>query len=115
MFADDTNLFCLSDDIKTLLLNTNLELKKISEWFRANKLSLNEDKTTFTIFNRDILPLSLPILKINDFDIKRLSSIKFLGVFVDEHLRWTGHIIIFLKKIIKNPRSIMQIKTFSKC
>ena len=37
MFTDDTNLFCLSNDIKTLFLNTNLELKKISEWFWANK------------------------------------------------------------------------------
>ena len=44
MFADDTNLFCLINDIKTLFLNTNFELKTISEWFRANK-SLDEDKT----------------------------------------------------------------------
>ena len=50
MFADDTNLFCSSNDIKTLFLNTNLE--QISDWFRANKLSLNEDKTTFTLFHR---------------------------------------------------------------
>ena len=33
MFADDTNLFCSSNAIKTLFLNTNLELKKISEYF----------------------------------------------------------------------------------
>ena len=52
MFTDDTNLFCSSNDIKTLFLNTNLELKKMSEWFRTNKLSLNEYKTTFTLFNR---------------------------------------------------------------
>ena len=30
----------------------NLELRKISEWFRANKLSLNEDKTRFILFHR---------------------------------------------------------------
>ena len=30
IFADDTNLFCSSNDIKTLFLNTNLELQKIS-------------------------------------------------------------------------------------
>ena len=73
MFADGTNLFCSSNDIKTLFLNTNLELKKISEWFRANKLSLNEDKNTFALFhrfqNRGNLPLRLPVLKINDYDI----------------------------------------------
>ena len=67
MLADDTNLFCSSNDIKIIFLNTNL---KISEWFQANKLSLNEDKTTVALFHRihdrDNLPLRLPILKIND-------------------------------------------------
>ena len=67
-----------------------MELKKISEWFRPNKLSLNENKTKFTLFHKiqdkDNLLLRLPILKINDYDIQRSSSIKFLGVLVDEHL-----------------------------
>ena len=35
MFADDTNLFCSNNDIKSLFLNTNSELKNISEWFQA--------------------------------------------------------------------------------
>ena len=39
MFGDDTNLFCLSNKLKTLFLNTNFELKKISVCFCANKLS----------------------------------------------------------------------------
>ena len=77
-FVDDTNLFCSGNGIKTLFLNTNLELKKIYEWFRANKSSLNEDKTTFTLFHRiqdrDNLPLRLLVLKINDYDIKISSS-----------------------------------------
>ena len=90
MFADDTNLFCANKKIKPLFLKANLELRKISEWFRANKLSLNEDKTRFTLFHRpqdiDNLPLLLPALKINDYEIKLSSSIKFLGILVDEHL-----------------------------
>ena len=60
MFADDTNLFCSSNDIKTLFLNTNLEIQKISEWFRANKLSLNEDKATFTLFHRFRIETTYP-------------------------------------------------------
>ena len=61
MSADDTNLFCSNKKIKPLFLKANLELGKISEFFRPNKLSLNEDKTRFTLFHRpqdrDNLPL----------------------------------------------------------
>ena len=56
-----SQLFCSNKKIKLLFLKANLELRKISEWFRANKLSLNEDKTRFTLFHRpqdrDNLPL----------------------------------------------------------
>ena len=58
----------------------HIELEKISEWFQANKLSLNEDKTRFTLFhklqNGVNLPLQLSVLKINNYNIKRSSSIK---------------------------------------
>ena len=67
MFADDTNLFSSNKKIKLLFLKENLELWKRSEWFRAIKLSLNKDKTRFTLFHRpqdkDNLPLQLPALK----------------------------------------------------
>ena len=52
MFADDTNLFCSNNEIKPLFLKANLELGKISEWFLANKLFLNKDKTRFRLFYR---------------------------------------------------------------
>ena len=67
MFANDTNLFCSKIIIKPSFLKANLELGKISEWFRAKKLCLNRDETRFTLFHRpqdrDNLPLQLPALK----------------------------------------------------
>ena len=98
MFADDINLLCESKTVKTLFLKENVELEKISERFQANKLSLNEDKTRFTLFNnfqdRENLPLQLPALKINNYKIKRSISIKLLGVMVDKKLSWKDHINI---------------------
>ena len=64
MFADDTNLFFSK---KPLLLKAHLELGKISELSRANKLCLHKDKARFTLFhrfqNRDNLPLKVLALK----------------------------------------------------
>ena len=116
MFADDTNLFCSNKEIKTLFMKANIELKKISEWFRANKLPLNEDKTNFTLFHksqdRDNLPLRLPVLKINNYEIKRSASIKFLGVIIDEHLSWIDHISIIENKLSKNLGLLYKAKRF---
>ena len=98
MFADDTNLFFRGKHIKTLFQTENIELEKIAIWFQANKLSLNEGKAKFSLFHKswdkDNLPLKLPILRINNFEIKRTKSIKFLGIMVDENLAWNDHIHI---------------------
>ena len=62
MFADDTNLFLSHKNINDLFLNMNNELQNISTWFKANKLSLNLDKTKWSLFHplhkKDNIPLS---------------------------------------------------------
>ena len=50
MFADDTNLFLSDENISELFQQMNKELKSVSTWFKANKLSINTDKTKWTIF-----------------------------------------------------------------
>ena len=105
MFADDTNLFFSHKNIKELFLNVNSELSKVIQWFNGNKLSLNKDKTKYTIFHKvrqkDNIPLKLPSLFINDKEIKQVDSIKFLGIMLDEHLTWRNHITAIENKISK--------------
>ena len=111
MFADDANLF----------LWGNLELEKISEWFSANKLQIkkswNEDRTRFTLFrrpqNKDNLPLRLPaLLWKNNYEIKRPSSIKFLGIVVVEDLSWIDHINTVENKLSKTVCLLFKAKSF---
>ena len=68
------------------------ELEKVNKWLQANKLSLNVDTTKYTFFHkliqRDNIPLQLPTLVINKKIIKRVESIKFVGVMLDENLTW---------------------------
>ena len=100
-------------------MKVNIEHEKISEWFQANKLSLNEDKTRFTLFSsfqdRENLPLQLPALKINNHKRKRSISIKLLGVLVDERLSWKDHINITENKLSKTLGLLHNAKTIVKC
>ena len=106
MHVDDTNLFYSNNDIETLFSTVNMELEKISEWFKANKLSLNIKKTNYTLFHKnstkDDLPLKLPDLKIVNSVLKRQTSIKFLGVMLDENISWKEHTKTVENKLSKN-------------
>ena len=49
-FADDTNLILIDKSLKKINKFANHDLKLASEWVRANRLSLNADKTEIVIF-----------------------------------------------------------------
>ena len=82
------------------------ELQKINECFISNKLSVNVKKNKYSIFHRpskkDNIPLVLPKLTINNSEIARTESIKFLGVLLGEELGWKTHIKYIENKISKN-------------
>ena len=54
MFADDTNIFYEHNDLKTLFSLLNQELQKINEWLEANTLSLNVEKTKYSLFHKQV-------------------------------------------------------------
>ena len=104
MFADDTNLFFKHSDINVLLGKINKELTNVSNWFNANKLSSNVKTIKHSFFHKsskkDNIPL--PLLNLNINGIFNASSIKFLGVLIDENLTKRDHIHTVEKKITKN-------------
>ena len=116
MFADDTNLFYEHKDLQTLFSLVNQELQKINEWFEANKLSLNVEKTKYSLFHKpsrkDDLPLLLPRLLIKKHKVERVKSIQFLGVLLDENLSWKDHITYVENKITKNIGLLYRAKLF---
>ena len=116
MFADDTNLFYSYQNVKALFGTVNCELQKICEWFRENKLSLNVTKTNYTLFHKsstkDKLPVKILELKLGNSVIKRKSSVKFLGVMLDENISWKDHIKPIEKKLAKNIGLLYQAKPY---
>ena len=50
LFADDTNIYYESTNLKELETTVNEELKKLSLWLNINRLALNVSKTNFVIF-----------------------------------------------------------------
>ena len=102
---EDKNFFYNHKNIHCLFPDVNKELTNINEWFVANKLSFNVEKTKYCLFNKpskkDNILLQIPNLTINNCKIKREESIKFLGVLLDENVTWKEHLKYIENKCAK--------------
>ena len=77
----------------------NTELDRISLWLNVNTLSLNIKKTHYMIFNRKKKCFCDVMLRIDRQLIEEVSETKFLGVIIDNGLKWKKHIQYAPKKI----------------
>ena len=105
MFADDTNLFISDSNIENLFETKNEELRKVANWFKANKPSLNNSKTKYSLFNyirkRKNTSNTLPPLHIDKVPVKREFVTKFLDLYFDENVSWKHRINIVSSKVCK--------------
>ena len=100
IFADDTNLFYSNSNLAELESIVNYNLKMVSDWLTANKVSLNIDKTNFIIFHPpQKVKGHLVKLTIDKREIAQEKFIKYLGLIIDSHLSWKYHILHISKKI----------------
>ena len=99
LFADDTNVFLFDQNSKNLSLKAADCLNKLNDWFTANKLSLNLTKTCYMVFSSkkdDDIKLFL-----NNIEIEKVQSCKYLGIYIDDELNWQAHVNYVYNKIIK--------------
>ena len=93
IFADDTNVFFHFSNIDELLKTGKEIMTALNSLFSVNKMNLNAEKSTFTIFKSCRKVIDLPdSIEFLDHEIKRTSHIKFLGLTLDENLSWNQHI-----------------------
>ena len=101
LFADDSNVFFAHKNPYTLVQIINLELQKLTQWIRANKLSLNLQKTKYMIFSNTIEALPADII-LDDSPLECVSQITFLGITVDNKLSWKPHVLNVCKTLSRN-------------
>ena len=85
LFAQDTYLHMSHQNLETLQLRVNNEIKKVDYWMSMNRLTLNYSKCKYMIISKDI-DTSLFTLKITNLSIKRADCIQYLLVLLDDKL-----------------------------
>ena len=110
LFADDTNLFATGYNLNDIVSEINKEIANIYAWVKANKLSLNIDKTNFMLFTPKCVPQSINGIFIDGNKIMEVTETKFLGVIIDCKLNWSPHITYISKKVAKGVGIILKAR-----
>ena len=86
-FADDTNVFVSSPSLLDLEAKTQVTITVAADWVVANRLTINAGKTCYMLFTpfrkRSSNPQINIHLYLNGLQLKRVSSIKYLGVYLN--------------------------------
>ena len=114
IYADDTtlsstlNIFPTQNDLNTLAINN--ELSKISTWLKVNRLSLNANKSKFMLFHNPQKKIEIPLLKIDDIEIKSVKEFDFLGLTLNNHMTWKNHTDKIISKIAEVTGILNRLK-----
>ena len=110
LFADDTSVIHSGSDLVSLTRTVNTELDLVSTWLMANKLSLNIQKTYYIIFAGNKQFNDNFNVKICNHDIQRSDSVKYLGVYIDQKLKWNNHVNHIQSKLAKSLGILHKVK-----
>ena len=87
--ADDADLRLASKKLTTIEIITNYELKKLTEWLRSNKHSLNSGKSALV-----------------------KSDLNYLGVVLDEFFSWDAHVKNLCKKLAQTNCILSKLRHY---
>ena len=119
MYADDTSPAHSAKDVKDITSTMNTELENLKVWLHRNKLSLNVAKTTSMLIgtrhtiNDKITtePLRANCV-ISGEPIEQKPFVKYLGVYIDNKLKWKNHIKAVASKVTRAIAMIRYTKKF---
>lgn len=127
-FADDTVLFVEGNSWTEVQENISSDLTTITKWFDKNLLTINLKKTKYLPFsnNKTRLPrdptieIFLPFRKNKTWSLQRTDQAEYLGIILDNHLKWDYQIQMLTKRIrsllyiFKNIRKIIDLQNLRK-
>jgi exonuclease III len=111
LFADDTVLFIAAKNFNDAVSHINTDLHYLSRWLKYKQLKLNISKTKCMIISRIKLNINVSV-KIDAEEIERVREMKYLGVIIDDKLKFNAHIDNVIKKIAKKFGILCRLKNF---
>ena len=113
-FADDTCITYTSKNKKDLEVTINNDLASVSDWLKANRLSLNVSKTKLLIFHskKKRIDQNEITVKLDGTTLTPTDYTIYLGMLIDENLSWDTHINKLCSKLARINGIISKLRHF---
>ena len=109
-YSDDLQIYCNLPNPSTNIATLNNCLEDIRRWLSTNSLSLNTHKTQAILINTTKTIPIVPLIQINNHDIKYSPCVKNLGITIDQTLNFTQYTIDLSKSINRTLHTIRLIR-----
>ena len=123
-YADDTVLLFSGADWDEVKLKAEMGLHIIHKWLNINLLTLNKTKTKFMTFSLNTAGSSnITKLKLHEcqnlddcnncnYSIEHTKALKYLGLYIDQFLKWDVHIGTLSDKLRRLIFKFYQLRQF---
>lgn len=103
LFADDTLISASGGNVQQVVDIINNDLSKLDRWLITNKLKLNTDKTKCMVIasKNNLKKIDNIRVCIDSTELEIVEHMTYLGVTIDNQLKFNKHIDVIVKKIAK--------------
>ena len=112
LFADDTVIYYAHKNINQARDAIQHDLQNIEKWMDMNKLTINIKKTQYMIISSHHRKFDNIDIRVNNLAITRTKAYKYLGVKLDQHLKYSQHIETLAATVKNKIRTIIRISHF---
>ena len=111
-FADDNTICATKNTLEELINTLEKESQAAIDWFKSNEMIVNPDKFQAIIIKKSYKMADSYSLNINGETINSESSVKLLGVEIDNKLSFEKHISTLCKKAGNQLNAISRIQKY---
>lgn len=99
LFADDILIILSNIILENLEIDTFTVMSYFSQWCKINLFNVNTSKSKFLLFNvNNELIKDFQVL-LDDEQMERVAAAKYLGILLDDTLKFNDHVDIMCKKL----------------
>jgi len=114
MYADDVVMWHSGGYVDCLIDTVNIEMNNIFDWYTQNKLIINLKKSNYIIFHgiKKNVPTNIKSINLGNNILDRVFVTKYLGLYIQDNLRWSIQIKKLSAKIAPHVGMISKIRHY---